>query len=290
LIRTSVLTLVRDRSDHLLNMIRGLTRSRRRPDELIVAEMGGADPGAVIPPTPFPVHLVYMGRQESLPLAGARNRAAEAARGDALIFLDVDCVPGGRLIESYEESLDRHAALCMGEVRYLPSGATHAGWTEETLFRAGRPHNARPAPTDGRLLSRCDRYELFWSLSFAVRRSVFDALGGFDESFTGYGAEDTDLALKAKAAGIPLLWVKNAVAFHQHHEKVDPPLQHLEAIVQNARRFHEKWGRWPMTGWLEAFADMRLIEWHPDADHLRWLRDATIQELERAGRKGSDPY
>ncbi|WP_300342830.1 galactosyltransferase-related protein [Nesterenkonia sp.] len=52
------------------------------------------------------------------------------------------------------------------------------------------------APPPGEI--RCtDDYELFWSLSFAVRREVFDQIGGFDAGYTGYGAEDTDFAQHA---------------------------------------------------------------------------------------------
>ena len=39
---------------------------------------------------------------------------------------------------------------------------------------------------------------LFWSLNFAVRRTVWDELGGFDEGFGGYGGEYTDLAFTAR--------------------------------------------------------------------------------------------
>jgi hypothetical protein len=68
--------------------------------------------------------------------------------------------------------------------------------------------------------------------------------------------------------GLDLGWLGDARAYHQHHPTQDPPVQHLHAILRNARLFHERWGWWPMSGWLEAFAQRGLVElrdgaWRP---------------------------
>jgi GT2 family glycosyltransferase len=105
------------------------------------------------------------------------------------------------------------------------------------------------------------RVELFWSLAFAVTPATHERIGGFDEGYEGYGAEDTDYAFRARRAGVGLAWVGGAWAHHQHHPVSDPPVEHLHDIVRNARRFHAAWGRWPMEGWLRAFADLGLVEW-----------------------------
>jgi hypothetical protein len=52
--------------------------------------------------------------------------------------------------------------------------------------------------------------------------------------------------------------------FHQHHDVLDPPVQHLEDIVRNARTFFDRWRFWPMDGWLRAFAELGLIRWSED--------------------------
>lgn len=52
-----------------------------------------------------------------------------------------------------------------------------------------------------------------------------------------------------------------STAFHQWHPSQDPPINHLEAIVSNACRFHAKWDKWPMKGWLADFADAGLVSW-----------------------------
>jgi len=50
--------------------------------------------------------------------------------------------------------------------------------------------------------------------AFMMRRSVFEALGGFDESFFLY-LEDTDLSLRAVLAGHRCLYVPSATVLHE---------------------------------------------------------------------------
>jgi GT2 family glycosyltransferase len=162
-------------------------------------------------------------------------------------------------VGAYDAALATRDALFMGGVRYLPAGAADGGWDESELARAGVEHSARQAP---RGAAAPPPYDLFWSLSFAVRRRTFlERLGGFDARFTGYGAEDTDFAFTARTAGVPLEWCAGAVAYHQDHEAYDPPLQHLHAIVANAVAFRRKWEVWPMEGWLRAFAEAGYVRW-----------------------------
>ena len=151
------------------------------------------------------------------------------------------------------------------EIVYLTAGAVSDGWTEAGLDRVGRRHPARAFPEAGAVPA--PQPGLFWSLAFAVRAAAYDRLGGFDEGFTGYGAEDTDLAFRAAEAGVPVLFAGGMRAWHQHHLSCDPPLQHFADIVGNARRFHARHGLWPMDGWLDAFAGLGLVE----ADRSRGL-------------------
>ncbi|WBO21524.1 glycosyltransferase family 2 protein [Sphingomonas abietis] len=252
----SVLTLVRNRAAHLDNLVEGLSRSDRRPDELVVIDMSDepVTPGAQA----FPVHIERMPTQ-GLPLAAARNRAAALAHHDRLVFLDVDCIPTAACIGRLADALERQDALLCADVRYLGPGDASPGWTEDSLLARGRAHPVRTFPAHG--LREEPNPGLFWSLAFAIRKRRFEALGGFDERFVGYGGEDTDFGFRAAAAGLPLLFVGGAIACHQHHDSYEPPVQHVADIVRNATIFHARWGRWPMEGWLDAFAAMGLVRW-----------------------------
>ncbi|QLD12425.1 glycosyltransferase family 2 protein [Microbacterium oleivorans] len=205
-----------------------------------------------------------------LRLAAARNagaRAAEALGARLLVFLDADCIPGPELIERYRTAAVAHpdAVLC-GPVTYLPAGAA---LDPDSLRAATSPHPARPAPASGVVqpAARAD-YPLFWSLSFATTPDVWRAVGGFDEAYEGYGGEDTDFAFSLRERAVPMMWVGGADAYHQHHETSSPPWQHLDDILRNGALFAARWGEWPMTGWLEAFAEAGAVE----RDGAGWRR------------------
>ncbi len=265
----SVVTIVRDRPVHLANMVAGLVRCDPPTDELIVVDMGSTNSiSRILHDIAGPslsVTLVELDDPSGLPLARARNVGAARAEGDRLVFLDVDCIPAPDLVSAYAAA--DGGTLACAPVRYL-----RRGWQRSAvdlgpahLCSLSDPHPARPAPGSD---VGDSRYELFWSLSFGVGRSTFAAIGGFDEGYVGYGAEDTDLAFTARRLDVPLVWLADGCAFHQWHPSPVPPVQHLASIVTNARRFREKWGRWPMQGWLAGFAEAGLIEWRPDTDGI----------------------
>ncbi len=265
--RAAVITLAAGRHDHLRRQRDGLLASTRVPDLYIVVAMGDPDVEAIVAgPGCDVVHLPVDG---VLPLAKARNLGAEhalTAGADLLIFLDVDCIPGPGMIERYQQ-VAGEALLC-GTVFYLPPPGS-AGYRPDLLAGLGRPHPARPAPDVGQI-TKDGEHRLFWSLSFAVSGDVWRRIGGFDEEYTGYGGEDTDFGQRAAQAGVPLWWIGGAPAYHQHHTANSPPVEHLDDILRNAGTFHDRWGWWPMSGWLSAFEALGLA--HHDRQTDQWVR------------------
>lgn len=273
--RTSVVTLNKGRRRHLERLLEGLGRGAP-PAECIVVEMGGDE--EPLPSLPFPVKRVQL-RHDGLPLAAARNAGRAAASGDLLVYLDVDCIPAANLATRMGALAAEHDALICCPIRYLPGGAVQDGWSEDGLTRVGQLHPVRDFPESG--VVQVANVGLFWSLAFSCRAATFDRIGGFDESFTGYGAEDTDFAFRARDAGVPLLFAGGTCAFHQHHTGYDPPLQHFDDIVTNARLFRARHGLWPMDGWLDAFARLGLVEAEREPD-ITVLRQPSPAEIEAA--------
>jgi GT2 family glycosyltransferase len=266
---TALITIAHGRHDHLTRQYEALALSTVRPGLLVIVAMDDPEISRLDLAGPSPL-VVELGPGESgLPLARARNAGASAALtagADVLVFLDVDCIPAAALIESYTASahdpLWTGSLLC-GPVSYLPP-AEAGGYNLERLDDLAQPHPARPAPAPGSIVAGDDP-ALFWSLSFAVSVGTWATIGGFPEVYEGYGAEDTDFAMLARAAGVDLAWVGAARAFHQYHPTTTPPVQHLDDIVRNATIYFERWGEWPMSGWLEQFQRSGLVEWTPRA-------------------------
>ncbi|WP_375290956.1 galactosyltransferase-related protein [Qipengyuania sp.] len=252
----SVCTLAYGRAEHLANLVRGLALSNLCPDELVVAVM--QNEFYALPEAPFPVRQIDVSGQ-SIPLARARNTAARAASGDLLIFLDVDCIPHPDLVGDYQRAAETDRGVFMGEVGYLPEGATAGGIDYERFETLAVKHSERAGPPTAPT-GYCEDYRCFWSLNFALAAETFAKSGGFDESYVGYGGEDTDFGRCLTSAGINLWWVRGARAYHQYHPHHMPPVHHLDSVLTNAACFKAKWGEETMQHWLRAFTLMGLIK------------------------------
>lgn len=269
----AVVTTVTGRHDHLLNQRHALANGACLPDQHVVVSMGDPEIGPLLADEPA-CRVVEIDASAPLPIAKSRNVGAEVAiSGGArtLIFLDADCIPSKALVGRYAAlagTPDHERSILCGQVSYAPSGVRYAG-DVELLAAGSAPHPARPRLEVGQVLPTVD-YSLFWSLSFAVSSNSWGELGGFCESYVGYGGEDTDFGECARRAGLTMLWVGGADAYHQYHPVSDPPVEHLDEILANARVFEARWGWWPMQGWLRDFESAGLISYNRCA--RRWTR------------------
>ena len=258
--RLAVVTAVSGRHSHLRRQLASLATGIRPPDQVVIVAMGDPYVAEIVAAGPLSdrsivVHLPVPAA--GLPLARARNAGASAALArDAsqLVFLDVDCLAAPELLETYAEATSsiRGRKLLCGPVAYLPPLRGGASTYTGADLAAADPHPARPAPPPGTIVEAPDA-RLFWSLSFATDRATWDCIGGFDEDYVGYGAEDTDFGQRAASAGVRMWWVGGARAYHQWHPVSNPPVEHLHDIIRNANHFHSRWGWFPMEDWLAEF-------------------------------------
>lgn len=277
----SVCTLVRGRDRHLRNFLLALDRQSAAEFEVVVAYM---QPQRVdtsgIRATVRQVHVA--GRE--LRLAAARNAAAAAARGDVLIFLDVDCIASPSLVATYRNGVVETARCMMGEVRYLPRMDCEGLPPASVLDAVGVAHPARPDPP-----SRGWKVEqdpgCLWGLSFALPRRAYLAAGGMDERYVGYGGEETDFAQRLARQGTEFGWVSDARAYHQQHPVCRPPLDKFADIVRNAELYRRTWGRWCMEYWLEQFSRLGLIRFDAGAESLTILREPSRAEIAASFRE-----
>ena len=193
--------------------------------EVVVVDDGSRVPLERPRSTPLDVKVV---RQEDRGFgsARARNTGVRAAGHDVLLFLDGDMLPEAGWLAAHARW--HHAAgdlLTQGFYARVAVDGVDArairerpGTLRELL--AGRPadpsfiepHMARTRELTSR---DDDPFRITSSGNLGIGRAFFDLVGGFDESFTRWGAEDTELGWRAYVRGAVVVPVREAFAWHQ---------------------------------------------------------------------------
>ncbi|MEW7849703.1 glycosyltransferase family 2 protein [Massilia aurea] len=164
---------------------------------------------------PVPVKHVWQ-PDDGFRAAMARNRGTLAATGDYIIFLDGDCVPQRDFIARHR-ALAQPGFLVSGSRILLSQALTERalrdgidvaglGVLERLRLRLSGDLNKVLQtmlrwPDVGRV-----RRKFSWrrikSCNLAVWKQDLMAVNGFDESFTGWGHEDSDLVVRLFHAGV----------------------------------------------------------------------------------------
>lgn len=284
-----VCTIVKGRRAHLVNQMKGLARQTHGPNAYSIAYMQRAAhedlPALTCEVTTR--HVI----SSPLPLAAARNVAARALDTDAIIFLDVDCIPSDELVSIYANTVAQTGACVMGPTRYLGPEADDTRENFGALWQRATVHPARrdPSKPEGSISVQLPMQEL-WGLCFSMPRQLFEDVGGFDEAFDGYGGEETDFARRLADHGASLIYEPAARAVHQWHAVHVPPLQHFDDIVRNARRFRETHGEWCMEYWLGQLADAGYVEWSEEAETLDVVRRPSAAAISAARQPSTVLY
>ena len=164
----------------------------------------------------------------------ARNRVTAAARGEVLAFTDSDCRPEPTWLEQGLAALET-ADLVAGEVTFDPPPAPSI-WSLLTVDMFLDQERAVR-------LSRAVTANLF------VRRSLFDELGGFDETLPSGG--DYDFVLRAVDRRARLAYAADTVV---HHPTLDAARPFLRKVYETNRcdafRRARAGGRPALTGFL----------------------------------------
>ena len=188
------------------------------PDEIVVVDDGSTDASPRLAQE-LGVRLI------ELPVRGgparARNVGARAARGDILFFVDADVAirpdAVGQIVDTFARQSDHRDDAARDEV----SGREASDQHEPDLAAVFGSYDDTPAEVN--FLSQYknllhhyvhqtarEEASTFWAGCGAVRRDVFLAVDGFDESYGRPCIEDIELGYRLKRAGYRI-WLNKAL-------------------------------------------------------------------------------
>jgi GT2 family glycosyltransferase len=134
-------------------------------------------------------NILWVQGQRKGPAAN-RNSGAKASSGDWLVFIDDDCLPCGNWL---------------AEIRKATTGCDVVEGKTVCPDKTNHPFEDVVENLTG---------DLLWSCNLAIRRSLFERLGGFDEHFLIAGGEDLELARRLRMSKSRIQFASDAIVHH----------------------------------------------------------------------------
>jgi GT2 family glycosyltransferase len=162
--------------------------------------------------------------------SGARNRGAAAANGDAVVFLDAHCELQPGWIEKLRDAAFEPGVGAAGPGVAVLGRRECCGWgmryRDAGLGIEWLPAPPAAAPSAVPMVPGC---------CVAMRRTLFESLGGFDAGLMLWGSEDCELSLRLWMAGYELRIVPDVVVAHLFRERHPYPID-WATILHNQLR------------------------------------------------------
>jgi len=185
-VNLSVIIPVYNGAATLPRCLAALHASTRAPDEIIVVDDASTDASAEVARELRARVIALTGTPRGS--ACARNRGAEQARGDVLVFVDADVAVHTDTLARIEQALadHPHIAAIFGSYDDDPAERDLVSLYKNLQHHFVHQHGKREATT-------------FWTGCGAIRREAFVAVGGLDESWKAM--EDVELGARLSRAG-----------------------------------------------------------------------------------------
>lgn len=251
--KTAVIVTTYNRPDALAAALEGYFAQDRASFQLLIADDGSREDtralvAAYAARAPFPLHHVWQ-EDRGFRAGAARNRALALTRSDYVIFSDGDCVPPPFFVS-------RHVALAeagcfLAGNRVLLSAAFTAAvlgnrvpihrWSTARWFAAWLRRDVNRAlplvrlPGGAFRRSAPARWEGVKTCNFSAWRADLVRANGFDERYSGWGLEDSDLVIRLLHSGVKHKSARFAApVFHLWHREND-----RSTLTENRSRLDE---------------------------------------------------
>lgn len=215
----SVIIVTWNAIDHLKRFLPSVLKSDHPSFEVIIADNASEDGSSAWIEKYFPAcRIVRMDKNYGY--CGGNNRAANAANGDILVFLNNDAETDISWLTHLERTFDDpETGIVQPKIKSVeqPDHFEYAGAAGGFIDRMGYPF------CRGRIFDHVEedhrQYDqsspIFWAsgAALAVRKKVFHQLGGFDESFE-FHMEEIDLCWRCHKLGFRVMYEPKSIVYH----------------------------------------------------------------------------
>ena len=216
----TIVVLAYGKEDDLERCIDAILHDRSEGDELIVVDNGFA--GGPERLTSYAGQIRLIGSGDNLGFTGGCNLAARESSGDTLIFVNSDAiVQPGAFAPLIDAANQPQVGIACGSLRLADE--------PELVNSAGNPIHYIGVTWAGHCGEPAADHAISGEIScatggfFAIRRGVWDQLGGFHDVYFAYH-EDADLSMRTHLIGLQVFYEPAAVALH-HYEFARNPLK-----------------------------------------------------------------
>ncbi|MGF1452700.1 MAG: glycosyltransferase [Opitutales bacterium] len=223
----SVIVPTYNREANLASCLRAIRASRQGGNVEVVVSDDGGHLDLELLCQKFQARLIQGPNQGP---AAARNRGAAAASGDVIVFLDDDCQVMPDCLERLHSGVLSMERCVVGG--HCVNGLPHNPFSETSQ----RITNGLIRATSG------SEYPFLPTCVLGLRRSSFESIGRFDESFPLAAGEDRAFCRVATEKGHSLRQVSEARVTHYHHLGLKSFLRQHYRYGKGARRFEEAFG------------------------------------------------
>lgn len=270
------------------------------PFEAIVVVDGSSDGSAEALSKlalPFPLHVI---EQPNRGASSARNKGAEQAQGEIILFLDDDMEAHPALITEHIRSHREGADAVIGHIPLHPESPKNflssvvGEWAETRVQELEAIEDKLP-------------FNEIMTGQLSISRKTFWEMGGFNTKFThggSFGNEDLDFGLRLQEANYKVVFNPKAISWQKY---VVTPRQYLRQYRQAGRAdvlfarihpnqtnhlFHRpqswadqyiwRWFRWIIRWFTLTLIDLglagsrtaRLFSWLVNLEYYQGVREA----------------
>ena len=245
----SIIIPTRDRAELLQRCVESIqSRTEYRPLEIIIVDNGSVEPETLDFFRAIEQENVRV-IPEGIPFNYSRlnNRAAADARGEVLVFLnnDTEIDEAGWLTEMTSHAVRAEVGAVGARLWYPDGTLQHGGVILGLGGVAGHafPHIPRGHPGYFNRAMLQQNCAAVTGACMAVRKSVFDELGGFDEENLGVTFNDIDFCLRLTQRGYRVVWTPYANLIHHEsasrgHQRTREEQREFERAVDY---MHQTW-------------------------------------------------